>query len=119
LEDFNPLAGSGGDDTCAFLTACAASASTGKSVLLLNRTYLIEPQLFTTTVSYTVAGLLGVPGSRVEPYGVLKFPAASYALLHINVQDGGLVQGFTVDAKVSQTTTPNVDPTTWNNSNHD
>jgi len=119
LEDFNPLAGSGGDDTSAFLSACAASASTGKSVLLLNRTYLIEPQLFTTTVSYTVAGLLGVPGSKVEPYGDLKFPATQYCLLHINVQDGGLVQGFTVDAKVSQTTDPNVDPVVWDSSNYD
>lgn len=119
LEDFNPLAGSGGDDTSSFLAACTASASTGKSVLLLNRTYLIEPQLFTTTVSYTVAGLLGVPGSRIEPYGDLKFPATDYCLLHINVQDSGLVQGFTVDAKVSQTTEPNVDPVLWNSSNYD
>jgi len=119
LEDFNPLAGSGGDDTAAFVSACAASASTGKAVLLLNRVYKLEPQLFTTTVTYTVAGLIGVPGARIEPYGDLKFPATDYCLLHINVQDSGLVQGFTVDAKVSQTTTPNVDPVVWDSSNYD
>src|SRR5690606_19858867 len=116
LEEFNPSAGTGGDDTAAF----TAAAATGKVIQLLPfKKYLLEPQLFTTTPTYNVAGIIGAPGSSIEPFGPLKFPAADYCLLHINVADGGIVQGFTVDAKVSQTTMHNMDPVTWDSSNYD
>lgn len=119
MEQFDPDAGTGGDDTAAFEQACALSLAIGRQVLLLGSTYHIEPKLFTVDPDYTVAGILGLANSRIEPYGPLKFPAADYAILHVRVLDRGELKGFTVDAKVSQTTANNIDPVVWDSSNYD
>jgi hypothetical protein len=119
LEQFDPDAGTGGDDTVAFEQACAASEMSGKLVLLLNKTYLIEPKIFTVTPDYVVSGIVGVKGATIRPFGALKSPASDFILLHIQLIDGAILQNFVCDAQVSSNpSVPNVDPV-WDSSNYD
>lgn len=60
LEEFDPQAGSGGNDTEAFLAARIEAATSGKTLLLLNKTYLIDPIDNNTPYNgsnYTIKGL--------------------------------------------------------------
>lgn len=115
LEQFDASAGTGGDDTAAFEAACAESASTGKTVLLLDKTYSIEPQPWNNGVPhYTVASIDGVGNPVLKARSRKPAVPAVWAMLSVAFsKKGGSLKNFTVDPDLSD------DPVEWTSENYD
>jgi len=111
LEQFNILAGSGGDDTGAFESACAESVATGKGIQLLNKTYLIRGKT-TAEGNYTFKNFLrGMGDTLIKGYtSSSRIPAGvSYTwprILPLTVQNV-TISDFKMDGNIS------ADPSNW------
>lgn len=107
LEQFNPNAGTGGDDTAAWSAAIAAAKSAKKPLLLLAKTYLIEPQtLVNENLIEGPITIQGLKGNLVKSRSVLG-STGSYFVLGFKGNDITL-DGVNYDGNISN------DPVDWN-----
>jgi hypothetical protein len=116
LEQFDQLAGTGGNDTAAFEAACATSWNTGLPVKLLNKTYLIDAKLFNPDSEVKLkGGLYGVgPDSVIKSRTRFTDPSDldSRLVLYFFNLNGITLADFTFDGDISD------DPITFNSSNY-
>ncbi len=107
MEQFDVDAGSGGNDTIAFNAACAESVATGKPVLLLNKTYRIDP-IHISTARAIKGGLYGISAgvSKIMPFNT-SLLAKDYWLLGFNNSSDLVFKDFSFDCSLS------ADPVVW------
>jgi len=111
LEQFNVLAGTGGNDTGAWIAACDESVATGKGIQLLNKTYLIEGRT-AAEGNYTFKNFLrGMGDTLIKGFtSPLRIPAGiSYTwprILPLTVNDV-TISDFKIDGNIS------ADPVDW------
>lgn len=112
LEDFNVLSGMGGDDTAAWVAACAESSATGKGVQFLNKTYLITPRE-ASEGNYTFKNFLrGMGDTLIKSFtSPVRIPTGGgnytwQRVLPLTVNDV-TISDFRVDGNIS------ADPLNW------
>lgn len=110
LEYFDPLAGTGNDDTAAWAAACAASIADGAQILLADKTYLLTPNNGGTSF-YNLNGLYGVGNATIKCFG-RPSNADTKFLCDMALPNGGTICNVTFDGNISD------DPATWNSSTY-
>lgn len=105
LEQFDADAGTGGDDTVAWLAAINEAISTGKILLLLGKTYLIDPIDYLTPYTGNNYGIVGIGDS------VLKARTQNHVIGTVGVLpltgNNILLENFTIDGFITD------DPVDW------
>ncbi|QCQ61963.1 hypothetical protein Barba19A_gp123 [Rheinheimera phage vB_RspM_Barba19A] len=105
LEEFDANAGTGGNDTAAFLAARVDAATNSKTLLLLNKTYLIDPIDSNTPYvgsNYTIKGS-GLSVLKNRTGGQAIGSVSVLPLTGSNIK----LENFTVDGNIS------ADPVDW------
>jgi hypothetical protein len=105
LEQFDNSAGTGGNDTAAWLAALAEASSTNKTLLLLNKTYLIDPidnNTPYTGSNYTIKGS-GISVLKNRTGGQAIGSVSMLPLTGNNIK----LENFTLDGNIS------ADPADW------
>lgn len=110
LEYFDENAGSGGDDTEAWTSACAASITNGAQILLADKTYHLTPNNGGTSF-YSLNGLYGVGNAKIKCFG-RPSNADTRFLCDMALPAGGKICNVTFDGNLSD------DPAVWNSSTY-
>jgi hypothetical protein len=106
LDEYWPDAGTGGDDSEAFLAAFAQS----KVIELTHgKTYLLDPALFVGEIFDTIGMFCK---GRATIKCINQLPVTDLYLLNLRLLWGGDIYGIHIDGNLSD------DPVTWNSSNY-